>query len=218
MTRILSLILCTCLLAACETTMSKDDCQRGDWYAAGYEDGIDNAGYGNLEARAKACEKHGASPDNARYAEGYDAGFDAYCSPKGGYDQGVKGRSIDRSDVCPIDRRPEFLAGYQAGRELHNLREAVSSARSRVDGYAHTLDYGPGNIRDKKREIEKIKDKDIPQDEKDKRIDKLYDQIEDIHDDIDRAHHNIRDAERDLGRAEVRLEEYERYLRNNPPY
>jgi hypothetical protein len=63
----------TCLTLAGCVSMDAAECRDADWYRLGFRDGLYglqrmDAAYGNQ------CGKHGATPDSAAYAKGWQEG------------------------------------------------------------------------------------------------------------------------------------------------
>ena len=112
-------------------TMSQEECLVSDWQSVGYEDGTRGASVGTISKYRKTCAKHGVSPDLQAYRQGYEEGVVVYCQPARGFNEGSRGRSY--SGVCPADLEPEFLDGYQAGRQLYDLRAGVNRTSNLIN-------------------------------------------------------------------------------------
>ncbi len=206
------------LLSGCASIMSEEECLVGDWYMAGYSDGVDNQTIEAFEKRVKACEKYDVTPNTEDYEEGYAKGFEAYCTPQGGFLAGEKGRSLKKADTCPAETRIGFLEGYDAGIQLYRLRQQVTQAQNEVQAFDNQLRNNPAQIERKRREIAKIRQKDISQKEKDKRIRRLLNDIDRLRNELDYAYSNLRRAEENLSYAINRLNDYANYLDRYPPY
>ena len=127
--RIGLLLLVLVGLSGC-ATMSQDECIVSDWRSVGYEDGARGASVGSISKYRKSCAKHGVSPNLAEYRAGYEEGVVVYCQPARGFNEGASGRGY--GGICPADLEGQFLEGYQAGRQLHELRTAVNRTASLI--------------------------------------------------------------------------------------
>ena len=132
----------TLLLAACSTTMTRDECRAVNWRTVGYEDGV--AGYSGerIGQHRKACAEYGVAPDLDAYRAGRADGLREYCQPRNGYRAGVNGAVYH--DSCPADLAPAFVEAYDSGRELYVRTRRVTDAESEI---AH-----------KRREIARLED------------------------------------------------------------
>jgi hypothetical protein len=112
-------------------------------YDLGYEEGIMT--YCSYD-RGFLSGQHGERgyeicPETSDYPEGYGNGLISYCTYDVGYREGIDGESYLR--VCPVDREADFLAGYELGAEIYDLRaklhdfehhlEEVADERKRND-------------------------------------------------------------------------------------
>ena len=126
------------LLGGC-ASMSQEECLISDWRSVGYEDGVRGASVGSIGRYRKTCAKHGVAPDLGEYRAGYEEGVRVFCQPARGFNEGSSGRSY--GGVCPPDLEGEFLAGYQAGRELYELRSGVNRTSSLIAQKERRLKY-----------------------------------------------------------------------------
>ena len=107
-------------------SMSKEDCLTGNWYVQGYEDANGGRTFDRFDDHVKACAKVGATPDEAVYGTGYEAGLVDYCTPERGYQLGS--RDSEYRDICPFDTEAAFL-----GRYVDGLERALVRPRERRD-------------------------------------------------------------------------------------
>ncbi len=125
------LALGTLLLAACSTTMNKDECRTVDWRTVGYEDGVAGRSGEQIGQHRRACAEYGVTPDLDAYRTGRAEGLRDYCQPHNGYRAGATGASY--YDVCPADLAPAFVAAYESGRELYDLERRVTDADEQIE-------------------------------------------------------------------------------------
>lgn len=128
------------LTAGC-ASMSAKECTASDWRAIGLGDGA--RGYTNAQfsGRQRACAKHGITADFDGYQEGRKQGLVEYCQPSRGFQVGANGGTYN--GVCNASLEPGFLETYRIGRELHELRSAVShlkSSRNQRESMLETID------------------------------------------------------------------------------
>ncbi len=122
----LSLLILTALIGLSCTTMSKQECEEGDWNRRGFEDATHGVSRDTLKRHAKACKDHGFPVDVELYERGYDKGLESFCTYKRGFQYGLDGRSY--YDTCPKDLEPEFYKGYTMGMQQRKLDKAAKRA------------------------------------------------------------------------------------------
>ena len=115
-------LVVTALLSGC-ATLNKSECREADWQMIGLEDGAKGQPLTYVGEHRKACAEHGVTPDLEQYRLGHKAGLKRFCTPANGFRQGRAGRSYN--DVCPAELEGRFLAGYDTGRELHDLKSEI---------------------------------------------------------------------------------------------
>ena len=118
--------VCIVGLAACTSTMNKDECRAVDWRTIGYEDGVAGHSGERIGQHRKACAEHGVTPDLDAYRAGRAEGLREYCQPHNGYRAGVNGTPY--YDSCPPELAPAFVAAYESGRELYVRERRVVDA------------------------------------------------------------------------------------------
>lgn len=111
-------------------TMSQEECETGDWYAIGYEDGAQGRNAERIGKYRKACADHNITPDLGAYQDGRKEGLREFCQPQTGFATGRRGYSY--SGICPADLEPAFVAAYQEGRHLYSLRTQVNDTTRRL--------------------------------------------------------------------------------------
>jgi len=104
------------LLAGC-ASLDRKDCMQADWYTLGLEDGARGRAVERLGDHRRACAEYGVVPNAERYMAGRNEGLKSFCTYERGYTEGRAGHAY--SGACP--QPSGFLAGYNRGRELHDL-------------------------------------------------------------------------------------------------
>jgi len=115
-------LLAAALVSGC-ATLNKSECREADWQTIGLEDGAKGHPLTYIGKHRKACAEYGVTPDLDQYRLGHTAGLTQFCTPANGFKQGRSGRSYN--DVCPTELEGRFLAGYDSGRELHDLKAEI---------------------------------------------------------------------------------------------
>jgi hypothetical protein len=110
-------------LSGC-ATVSKTECQTGDWYDIGIRDGANGYAEERFLADAKACAKHGLTADRTQWAEGRRQGLQRYCTLRNGLAVGEQRSGY--AGVCPQPAEDEFLRGYSLGRDLADARARLA--------------------------------------------------------------------------------------------
>ncbi|UUX51169.1 DUF2799 domain-containing protein [Nisaea acidiphila] len=127
--KFVAVILSTLILASC-STLSKEECHLGDWNGIGFADGSSGRGGNRIEAHRKACAEHGISPNLDAYLAGRERGLGHYCAPSNGYQEGLRDDAYE--GVCRGRDEEAFLAAYNAGLAVHDVRSKIFSLEYRV--------------------------------------------------------------------------------------
>ncbi len=186
-------------LANC-ATMSKDDCLTADWERVGYQDGTRGHTASRVESHAKACSKHGISPDLDLYRKGRAEGLKEYCRPDNGFREGLAGR--DYRGVCPEDMRDDFLYAWQDGQTVYKARRRVEKLRDFISSHLSELHEIKELIDEKKAWL--VEAQGTPSERA-----KVLEEIEDLSNEVGRIHSDINQAEFDLVDAQRELEDVE---------
>ena len=174
-------------LAGC-ATLSKSQCQTGDWRSVGEADG--RAGYSSVRfsEHNEACVKHGIRIDRPLYDKGYAAGLKQYCTPNNAAKVGLAGRTYN--NVCTGEMGISFVRIYREANDVYSVDNDIASLQSQIDELT-----------------EKMAKPETTQDERD---DIVYD-IRSLNNDISRK---LRDrAREDAELRQVMLEEQNRLAR-----
>ncbi|WP_122522506.1 DUF2799 domain-containing protein [Pannonibacter phragmitetus] len=117
------------LLGGCDT-VSKEQCQAGDWRALGRADAASGHAANRISKVAEDCGQYGISPDPAAYQSGWQEGVQIYCTPLNGFNIGRQGDS--KSDICPPALAGQFEYAYQLGNRIYSARREVENVESRL--------------------------------------------------------------------------------------
>ena len=197
------------LLASCETpAMTKKECLAGDWYAAGLEDGANGLRETNFDARAAACYEYDATADFAAYREGRADGLMRLCTPAGGYDFALKGRSY--TGVCLREDEPGFLGAYLDGWRIRRAETARAAALSAYDSAVSSADYHRSELRRARKRLDDpdATDKEVKKARKD--IDYHRNQISYAQSDIDRRLYELGRADEALAQTRATMANWRR--------
>lgn len=118
-----ALFLVVAVLASGCATLNKSECREADWRTIGLEDGAKGHPLTYIGNHRNACAEHGVKPDLDQYSAGHQAGLTRFCTPDNGFKQGRAGRGYN--NVCPAELEGQFLAAYDTGRELHELKSEI---------------------------------------------------------------------------------------------
>jgi hypothetical protein len=147
-TWVLLAFLCGC------ASLDKNECRTADWYAIGLEDGARGRAVERLGDHRRACAEHGVTPDTGRYLAGRGEGLKSFCTYERGYAQGRGGQAY--SGACPKEMAGGFLAGYQRGRELHELNRRLDEAHKEIARIKNAITAGIPNPRSRSIELERL--------------------------------------------------------------
>ncbi len=121
----ISLLLLTLFISSC-ATLSKKDCESGNWRQIGFRDGANGHFSNRFEEHQKACQSYNVQPNFEVYKSGYREGVRQHCRPENGYKLGYQEKSYN--GVCPDNLRDAFLRKYVEG-----LYEAQREIQYKID-------------------------------------------------------------------------------------
>jgi hypothetical protein len=136
-TRLFLLLLMPLIAAGC-ATLDKSECLEADWTIIGLEDGAGGKPVSYIGRHREACAEHGVKPDLASYRRGHAEGLVQFCNADNGFRLGRSGRAYN--NVCPSELSGQFLAGYETGRQLHDLSSDIDHMLSDVESMRAELD------------------------------------------------------------------------------
>lgn len=111
-------------------SLSENQCRTADWESIGYLDGTRGYNSGRIGEHSEACAKIGITPDRKLYEEGRVRGLEEFCTGRNGVRIGEQGGSYN--GVCPVTTEDAFLRGYNAGKDLHDLKDHMERVQSQV--------------------------------------------------------------------------------------
>lgn len=144
------------IISGC-ATISKEQCELGDWYQVGLADG--QQGKENLAADySKDCAEYKVSVDITKYNKGRNQGLTSYCSYENGALVGEQGAGYNK--VCPSGLSAEFLAGYRPHFNVANTENKLREKRieaSRLEETAKSKDVDSETKSDAKANLKVVK-------------------------------------------------------------
>jgi len=142
------------LLASACASLDRNECLHADWYAIGLEDGARGRAVERLGDHRRACAKHNVAPDAERYVAGRNEGLKSFCTYERGFAEGRSGHTYAAG--CPQPQGAHFLAGYQRGRELHDLHRRLDELEKDIARTKAALKDGIPNPRIRAGEVERL--------------------------------------------------------------
>ncbi|MCZ4271863.1 DUF2799 domain-containing protein [Maritalea porphyrae] len=124
------------VLAGC-ATLSKSQCQTGDWQSVGEADGRAGHSTARFSEHNEACSKHGISVDRSLYNKGHAAGLKFYCTPNNAAKVGLAGRSYN--GVCTGEMGISFLRIYREANDVHSIDKDIESLQNQIETLTEKL-------------------------------------------------------------------------------
>jgi len=140
MMKYLSCCLLLIFLTGC-ATLSQQDCQRGNWFGVGLQDGRTGAANDRLHDHQKACSEYGIALNDTQYLAGREQGLKEYCRIENAFKEGLDGH--DYHHVCP----PAIDAVFS---RYHSAALAAHKERAELDRIDSELSSKENNLSDKK--------------------------------------------------------------------
>src|SRR2546430_9365862 len=128
------------ILAGC-ASLSKNQCLKADWYAVGLFGSAVGRPLGGTGDHRRACAEYNVTPQTERYLGGRNEGLKTFCNYERGYSNGRAGYAY--VPVCAAESG--FSAGYQRGRELHDLTQRLTEVRNHIARTQHAIAAGTPN-------------------------------------------------------------------------
>jgi hypothetical protein len=123
-------------LSGC-ATLSRDECQSGDWHKIGIQDGSDGRTEDRFKTHAKACELDRSDVSRAAYMEARQKGLEIYCTQVRGYREGSLGQKY--LGVCPVQSATQFLTGFEFGKRIHQTEIRLSDTANGIYSVSQKL-------------------------------------------------------------------------------
>ncbi|MEN5146299.1 DUF2799 domain-containing protein [Brevundimonas diminuta] len=183
------------LLSGC-ATMSEGQCMVGDWGGQGYRDGAEGYPSSRLHDHAKACAKHGISPNMNAYMAAREDGLRNYCTWENGFRAGRAGGTYH--GVCSPGEERAFLPAHRDGRLMYEAEQGMSSAESALNSAIRRVESREDKLDAKRRELHQSGLNDEERRRIRNRIREVEGELQDARRDLRRAEDNLRYAEVEL--------------------
>ena len=151
----LALSLCLLALSGCKS-LSEKECVSANWYAVGLEDGAQGRPLERLGDHRRACAEYKIAPQAEQYMAGRNEGLKSFCTYERGYANGRAGYGY--AAVCPADLARNFSAGYERGREIHDVERRLQEVQAEMSRVKTALKEGIPNPRIRAHEVERLED------------------------------------------------------------
>lgn len=145
------------LLSACGT-VTKSECQVGDWRSIGLRDGRDGRSELFFAKNAESCQRFGLSADRDAWLAGRAEGLKDYCTPLSGYANGRAGREYE--NVCTGRAGQDFLLAYGLGGTVRDAREDARLYEEQADRAERQLREDERELLDLRAELDRASAED----------------------------------------------------------
>jgi len=123
-------LLCTCLLLTGCATLSREQCQRGDWFEIGSSDGQAGQPLSRLEQHQRACGEYGLAVDQQQYVSGHAQGLEEYCQLDNAIRSGLEGNRYQ--GVCPPALDTAFERANRTAYQVYRLRKDLDQVEDQL--------------------------------------------------------------------------------------
>ncbi|MCB0363905.1 MAG: DUF2799 domain-containing protein [Bdellovibrionaceae bacterium] len=150
------------VLAGC-STLSKEQCEMGDWHEIGRMDGSKGYEMARFQQHVKACGEYGVTPSREVYTKGRDVGLTTYCTPENGMTVGRNGSAY--KNVCPANLERLFLKKYKIGKEMYDIDSQIKQIDYDIESIDGQFDNAKlsssdrSRLRSDQRRLEREKDR-----------------------------------------------------------
>ncbi|WP_051241610.1 DUF2799 domain-containing protein [Stappia stellulata] len=125
------------LLASC-ATVSREQCEAGDWPAIGKAHALQGFPESRLQKVVEDCGRHSVTVDTDAYMQGWSTGVRAYCTPRRGFEDGRTGNRPSFS--CPADLAVDFDDARRLGGRLKGAEDDVNLSESSLERAQREID------------------------------------------------------------------------------
>ncbi len=125
--RYLILLLPILVLVSC-ASISKEECQAGDWQAIGLRDGQAGRSLDYINNHFKACAEVGVRPNQSEWQAGRLQGLPMYCTPEKAYQLGRDGNSVN--NVCPASQARMLSRANSWGQDYYEVGQKIDELKS----------------------------------------------------------------------------------------
>ena len=124
-------------LASC-ATVSREQCEAGDWPAIGKAHALQGFPASRLDNVVEDCGRHSIAVDTDAYMQGWRMGVRAYCTPRRGFEDGRNGKRPSFS--CPADLAVDYDDARRLGGRLKEAEADVSLSESSLERSQREVD------------------------------------------------------------------------------
>ncbi len=127
-------------LSGC-ASLSREQCQTGDWYGIGMSDGLNGQPVSRLGQHMRACADYGIVIERQRYLDGHSQGMRNYCRIENAFELGLRGQRYQGGCSPGIDAF--FDHANRTAYDVYRLRQELNSIayqRDRKEDKLH--EYG----------------------------------------------------------------------------
>ncbi|MBS9780710.1 MAG: DUF2799 domain-containing protein [Moraxellaceae bacterium] len=136
MKKLILLLSCTMMLSSC-ASLTKEECQLGNWLVIGHTDGANGRSSSRIAEHQKACARVNISPNYAEWERGRQAGLLEYCTESNAYRLGRRGLTIN--SVCPKKTALQLLKINEKGKVLYRLERKISEDKDKLEKYQEEI-------------------------------------------------------------------------------
>lgn len=123
-------LMLTASLTSC-ATLSKQQCETGQWRQIGQKDGEQGHELEHFKHHRKACKDHGIKPDHHAYLQGREIGLRSFCTIETQFKRGLSGKEYKH--VCEKFNEAALRHAYQKGQALNEVQTALFKAREQLN-------------------------------------------------------------------------------------
>lgn len=129
-------LLSVLVLAGC-ATLSKEQCQTGDWLSLGLADGLKGYPETRISEHQTACAEFGISVNRQLYEAGRSEGLKSYCTPNNAAEIGLAGKSY--ANVCKGSAGVSFSRVYRQANNVYAIEQQIELAQSQIESLSRQL-------------------------------------------------------------------------------
>lgn len=118
------------IVASC-ATLSKEQCQAGDWRAIGFNDGSEGRTADYVSNHDEACAEFGVAVNRALYTDGRTDGLRSYCRLANAESVGRQGRAYN--GVCQGELGVAFARIHRAAADVASAEARINSLDSDIN-------------------------------------------------------------------------------------
>ncbi len=126
------------LLSGC-SSISQQQCDRGDWFDIGFDHGRDGYSLSRGKDIIYECLEYSIRPNLADYQRGHKEGLKDYCQSENAFQLGLRGERYN--GICGTE---EFRIAWQQGYDRYTLtqrRYEINSRLNAIDSQLKNISY-----------------------------------------------------------------------------